>query len=105
MLEARRYQVTTNNEPFDDCDRVIIVLSQNFSKATAVIRKAAYGVRGRISLGIKMDISVVEPNEVRDRCLGYIDMSRANMYDYSFQYQLMNKVIKCLFLPESVGSA
>lgn len=104
ILEARRYQVTTNSQPFGDCDRVIIVLSQNMAKAPANVRKAADGIRGRISLGIKKE-HCIEPNEIKDRCLGYIDMSRVSMYDYTFQYHLMKNVIKCLFLPEPIGSA
>ena len=69
-----------------------------------MIRKAVDGIRGRISLAIKKE-KCVEPMEITDRCHGYIDMSRVDMQDYSFQNKLMNNIIKSLFLPESVGSA
>ncbi|XP_032239463.2 uncharacterized protein LOC116619146 isoform X2 [Nematostella vectensis] len=53
MLSVRRFQVTTNRQPCEDCDRVIVVLSARLLR-TRLAEEALESMKGRLALVVRL---------------------------------------------------
>lgn len=103
ILEAKRFQVTTNYQPCWDCDRVIIILSQHFLRSADLVNEAHDGMEGRVSMVIRKE-DCLDRDDFANKCRVFLDFSSQDMHDYSFQTNLMSWLLKGLSLPESICS-
>ena len=103
MLEANRFNVTTNKQPSRNGSRMILVLSPelfNEPFSSDIIS----AIQGKTLLGIKLrDCDV--PEEIEKEYNSYMDLMTADLSDLTYHVTFMFRVQKSLKLPLSICSA
>ena len=103
MMEANRFNVTTNKQPSENGSRIILVLTPelfNEPFTSAILGS----IQGKNVLGIKLRDCEI-PEEIEKECTSYMDLTTTDLSDLTFHITFMFRVRKSLKLPISICSA
>lgn len=101
MLEANRYNITTNRQAATNTSRIILVLTPELFDEPFPIVDA---IEGKTVLGIKLrDCDV--PEEISCECTSYMDLTTTDLSDLTFHITFLFRIKKALKLPVSICSA
>ena len=101
MLEANRYNITTNRQAATNTSRIILVLTPELFDEPFPIVDA---IEGKTVLGIKLrDCDV--PEEISSECTSYMDLTTTDPSDLTFHITFLFRIKKALKLPVSICSA
>ncbi|KAK2553654.1 hypothetical protein P5673_024877 [Acropora cervicornis] len=94
MLQANRFNVTTNKQSSRNGSRVILVLTPEL--LNEAIRKTVLGIKLR-------DCDVEE--EIKIECNSYMDLTTNDLSDFTLHEKFRSRVLKSLKMPLSICSA
>lgn len=103
MMEANRFNITTNKQPSENGSRIILVLTPelfNEPFSSAILGS----IQGKDVLGIKLRDCEI-PEEIEKECTSYMDLTTTDLSDLTFHITFMFRVQKSLKLPISICSA
>lgn len=102
MLEAKRFNITTNRQPSKNASRVILILTPELFNEQ--INDEIHGaVQGKTVLGIKLRGCDVA-KQIQRVYSSYIDLTTVDPSDLTFHINFMFRVLKALKLPLSICS-
>jgi len=105
MLEANRFNVTTNREAPTNTgtSRMILVLTPELFDEPFCLQ-ILDAIEGKTVLGIKLrDCDV--PVDISNECTSYMDLTTTDLSDMTFHITFMFRIKKALKLPVSICSA
>lgn len=105
MLEANRFNVTTNREALTNTStsRMILVLTPELFDEPFCLQ-ILDAIEGKTVLGIKLrDCDV--PVDISNECTSYMDLTTTDLSDMTFHITFMFRIKKALKLPVSICSA
>lgn len=104
MMEANRFNITTNKQPSRNGSRVIIVLTPELFNET-FFSEISDAIQGKYLLCIKLRNCEV-PQEIEKECNSYMDLTTTDLSDLNFHdISFMFRLKKFLKLPASICSA
>lgn len=104
MLEANRYNVTTNRQQAPtNTSRMILVLTPELFDEPFCFQLLD-AIEGKTVLGIKLRDCEV-PEEISSECTSYMDLTTTDLSDLTFHVTFMFRIKKALKLPVSICSA
>ena len=103
MLEANRYNVTTNRQAPTGTSRMILVLTPELFDEP-FCNQILNAIERKTVLGIKLRDCHV-PEEILNECTKYMDLTTTDLSDLTFHITFMFRIKKALKLPVSICSA
>lgn len=103
MLEANRFNVTTNRQAPTNTSRMILVLTPELFDEPLCLQ-ILDAIEGKTVLGIKLrDCDI--PEEIANECTSYMNLTATDLSDLTFHITFMFRIKKALKLPVSICSA
>lgn len=103
MLQASRFNVTTNKQASRKGSRIILVLTPELLNE-AISKEILGAIPGKTVLGIKLRDCHVE-EEIEIECSSYMDLTTNDLSDFTFHEKFKSRVLKSLKMPLSICSA
>lgn len=103
MLQANRFNVTTNKQPSRNGSRVILVLTPELFNE-AISEEILGAIPGKTVLGIKLRDCDVE-EKIKIECNSYMDLTTNDLSDFTLHEKFRSRVLKSLKMPLSICSA
>lgn len=103
MMEANRYNVTTNRQTSRNTSRIIVVFTPALFDEP-FCHEILDAIEGKMVLGIKLKDCDI-PEVIANECTSYMDLTTNDLSDLTFQITFMFRIKKALKLPVSICSA
>lgn len=103
MMEANRFNITTNRKSSRNANRMILVLTPELFDEPFCF-EILDAIAGKRVLGIKLRDCEI-PEEIANECTSYMDLTATDLSDLTFHITFMFRIKKALKLPVSVCSA
>ena len=103
MMEAKRYNITTNRQMSRKTSRMIVVFTPELFQEP-FCQEILDAIEGKMVLGIKLKDCDI-PEGIVNECTSYIDLTATNLSDLTFHISFMFRIKKALKLPVSICSA
>lgn len=103
MMEANRYNITTNRQMSRKTSRMIVVFTPELFQEP-FCQEILDAIEGKMVLGIKLKDCDI-PEGIANECTSYIDLTATDLSDLTFHISFMFRIKKALKLPVSICSA
>ena len=103
MMEANRYNITTNRQMSRKTSRMIVVFTPELFQEP-FCQEILDAIEGKMVLGIKLKDCDI-PEGIVNECTSYIDLTATDLSDLTFHITFMFRIKKALKLPVSICSA